>query len=89
MLQCKRNIMDIVVTFFGIFYVGVLIDFIVLTMDGFVDGKKLVWLIFIIAFMTDTFAYFAGYLFGKHKLIPEVSPKKTIEGSIGAVSYTH
>ena len=84
-LTLRRNIMDIVVTFFGIFYVGVLIDFIVLTMDGFVDGKKLVWLIFIIAFMTDTFAYFAGYLFGKHKLIPEVSPKKTIEGSIGGI----
>ena len=39
--------MDIIVTFFGIFYVEILIDFIVLTMDGFTDGKKVVWLIFI------------------------------------------
>ncbi|MEG0238464.1 MAG: phosphatidate cytidylyltransferase, partial [Clostridium sp.] len=84
-LRVKRNIIDIVVTFFGIFYVGILIDFIVLTMNDFAMGKIYVWLIFIIAFMTDIFAYFAGYLFGKHKLIPKVSPKKTIEGSVGGI----
>ena len=64
---------------------GVLIDFIILTMYSFSKGHIYVWLIFIIAFITDIFAYFAGYLFGKHKLIPKVSPKKTIEGSIGGI----
>lgn len=84
-LRVKRNIIDIIVTFFGIFYVAILLDFIVLTMDDFTKGKVYVWLIFIIAFMTDIFAYFAGYLFGKHKLIPKVSPKKTVEGSVGGI----
>ncbi len=48
-------------------------------------GEALIFLPFLGAWMPDTFAYFAGSLFGRHKLIPSVSPKKTVEGSIGAV----
>lgn len=39
--------------------------------------------VFIISYLTDTFAYFTGMAFGKHKLNERISPKKTIEGSIG------
>ena len=42
---------------------------------------------FIGAWVTDTFAYFSGFLFGKHKLIPDISPKKTIEGSVGGTLF--
>lgn len=42
-----------------------------------------VLLVFICAWMTDTGAYFTGVFIGKHKLIPHVSPKKTVEGAIG------
>ncbi len=48
-------------------------------------GAYLYWLIFIGAWATDTGAYFVGVLIGKHKLIPQVSPKKTVEGAIGGV----
>ena len=48
-------------------------------------GKYIYLLAFIGAWATDTGAYFGGFLFGKHKLIPEVSPKKTVEGSIGGI----
>ncbi len=37
----------------------------------------------LVATMTDTFAYFIGSKFGKHKLAPLISPNKTIEGSVG------
>ncbi len=46
--------------------------------------------VFLCAWVTDTFAYFCGMLFGrggKHKLIPDVSPKKTVEGSIGGIVF--
>lgn len=45
-------------------------------------------MVFIGAWISDIFAYFTGRLLGKHKLIPEVSPKKTVEGSIGAIVFT-
>lgn len=48
-------------------------------------GKFLIWLVFIGAFMTDTAAYFVGSSIGKHKLCPDISPKKTIEGAIGGL----
>ena len=45
------------------------------------DINVLIYL-FLITTLTDTFAYFGGRLFGKHKLIESISPNKTIEGSI-------
>ena len=45
------------------------------------DVNILIYLL-LITILTDTFAFFGGKLFGKHKLIEKVSPKKTIEGSI-------
>lgn len=46
-------------------------------------GAEFVLLVFICAWMTDSGAYFAGRFLGRHKLAPNLSPKKTIEGSIG------
>lgn len=48
------------------------------------DGAwHIMFLPFLASWITDTFALLTGMLFGKHKLLPSVSPKKTIEGAIG------
>lgn len=74
------SIEDISITFLGIIYIPFLLFHIV-----YLDDTKYIWLVFIIAFGTDTFAYIAGNLFGKRKLCPKISPNKTIEGSIGGI----
>ena len=50
-------------------------------------GKYIYLIPFIFGWVTDTFAYFCGRLFGRHKLIPGVSPKKTVEGAIGGIVF--
>lgn len=40
------------------------------------------------AWMSDTWAYFVGSKFGKHKLAPRISPKKSVEGAVGGVVGT-
>ncbi len=55
----------------------------VMKMRSLVDGLALVGFVALVSYGTDTFAYFSGYFFGKHKLNERISPKKTIEGAIG------
>lgn len=47
-----------------------------------------VFFLFILIWSSDSFAYFTGRLFGKHKMAPKISPKKTWEGFAGGVVLT-
>ncbi len=60
---------------------------IVYIRDTGVHGKILLVMMFAAPWVTDTFAYLFGRLLGKHKLIPEVSPKKTVEGSVAGIIF--
>lgn len=67
---------------------GMIIPFMLLSLMRIFqmeNGQYLVLLPLIAAWGSDTCALFAGMLFGKHKLAPVVSPKKTVEGAIGGV----
>lgn len=70
--------------FLGVFYVSVMLSFIYQTRMR-ADGLVLVPLVFLCSWGCDTCAYCAGVLFGKHKMAPKLSPKKSIEGGIGGL----
>lgn len=69
------------------FYIIAAFAAIVYIHDFINNGVYVYLLAFICAWVTDSFAYFSGRLFGKHKLIPAVSPKKTVEGAIGGIVF--
>jgi phosphatidate cytidylyltransferase len=69
---------------FAVFYLAVLGGFILLVANDPDGGKRILALVILIS-CNDTFAYFAGVLFGKHKMAPSISPKKSWEGLIGGL----
>lgn len=78
----KCHIEDIAYTLLGIVYIPFLLSFAIMTRN-LERGFEFIWLVLIGAIMTDVFAYFVGVTIGKNKIIPHISPKKTIEGSVG------
>ena len=80
----KYNSEQITMVFFGFFYVALTLSYIFLV-RGLPGGKYTVWLIFIGSWGADTMAYLVGRSIGKHKIVPVLSPKKSLEGFIGGV----
>ena len=76
---------DVSGAFFAMVYAVVMLGFIYIVRMRAADGKFVVWLIFICSWGSDTCAYLAGRAFGKHKMAPVLSPKKSVEGAIGGV----
>lgn len=79
-----HNILGPTYTLIGIFYVGYLLSTLVLLEQ---THHAYAWLPIIVAYMSDTGGYFGGLYFGKHRLAPALSPKKTVEGAIGGVIF--
>lgn len=69
---------------FGIIYISLILSFMVIMLNYLPNNQGLALIIFaiLIAVATDSFAYLFGVKFGKHKLCPAISPKKSIEGSV-------
>ena len=82
----KYKALDTAITLFGGYYVVYLSSFF-LSIRQLDDGKGGLYMFILVILgcvSADTFAYFIGCNFGKHKLIPSVSPKKSVEGSVAA-----
>ncbi|MER5210782.1 phosphatidate cytidylyltransferase [Streptomyces sp. NPDC002838] len=77
---------DVTAGIFAAFYVPFLATFVamMLTAD---DGHRRVLTFLLLTVVSDTGAYAIGWRFGKHKLAPRISPGKTREGLLGAVSF--
>ncbi len=80
----KYRTEQILASFFGVFYVAVMLSCIYQT-RMLARGSYIVWLIFLCSWGCDTCAYCVGVLFGKHKMSPKLSPKKSVEGAFGGV----
>jgi phosphatidate cytidylyltransferase len=70
---------------FGTFYLPFLAGFILLVAHHEQAQERILLLVLCVA-LNDTFAYLFGVLFGKHKLAPHISPKKSWEGLIGGLT---
>lgn len=84
-----RDAMDGLITVMPMLYPGLFFAFMlaIFCIENAPISRFLAIIAFGAAIITDSFAYFSGRLFGKHKLIPKVSPNKTVEGAVGGLVF--
>ena len=84
--------LDLAVTFFAILYLTIPLSFLIninyyFPLDADQDGRWWLFFLLLTTKITDTGAFFCGRAFGRRKLAPEISPKKTWEGAVaGGIS---
>ena len=76
---------ELMYSLFGLFYLGFLPTFF-LKIHGSANGVHWTMVFLLINWASDTGAYFAGKKYGKTKLYPLISPKKTREGALGGLA---
>lgn len=80
----KYRTEDIMEALFGVVYVVFMLSYLY-QLRCLENGAYLTGLVFFCAWGCDTCAYVVGMLFGKHKMAPILSPKKSVEGGIGGI----
>lgn len=82
--KTKRTVIDIAITVFSVVYIPFMFSFLKLILN-MPNGRIFILYVLCGAFVSDTCAFLVGSKFGKTPLAPEISPKKTVEGSIGGI----
>ena len=80
----KYNSEQVTMVFFSFFYVAITLSYIFRVRVS-AGGQYTVWLIFLGSWGADVSAYMVGRQIGKHKIVPVLSPKKSLEGFIGGI----
>ena len=83
----KYHASQMTAVFFGVFYVAAMLSCVWQT-RMMEQGAYIVWLIFLCSWGCDTCAYCVGVKFGRHKMSPVLSPKKSVEGAVGGLAGT-
>lgn len=82
-----QSITQLGYTLLGVLYAGAFLPHLIwLRVQPQDTGPAWILFILAVAMAGDTGGYFAGRLWGKHPLMPSISPKKTVEGTFGAVA---
>jgi phosphatidate cytidylyltransferase len=81
----KHDLKDLFYTFSGLVYVAFLFSYLIIIRLHLHKGLMFLILIIACVWVNDSAAYFVGSYLGKNKLCPEISPNKTVEGSVGGI----
>jgi len=79
-------VISVSTTIAGVVYTAFLPGCLILLRGDSAQGESLVYMLFLATWASDIFAYFTGTAFGKHKLIPGISPNKSWEGLAAALA---
>ncbi|MFA6450353.1 MAG: phosphatidate cytidylyltransferase [bacterium] len=93
--RMKYSMVDMAATVFGSLYIGAFMSFFVLLMNmsdaqfphDRLQNRLVLFLPMFAAWGSDVGAYFVGSFFGRSRIFPDLSPKKTLEGCVGGMLF--
>lgn len=80
----EQSLRDGAMTLFGMLYLGLTLGMLSMT-RLLPQGEWLIFFLLLVTWASDTGAYYVGTLYGRHRLAPTISPKKTVEGLVGGL----
>jgi phosphatidate cytidylyltransferase len=80
----EQSLKNGAMTLFGVLYLGLTLSTLSMT-RLLPQGEWLIFFLLLVTWASDTGAYYVGTLYGRHRLAPTISPKKTVEGLVGGL----